>query len=122
MDRFPKGGWELDDYLTFDEWARELKLLDSSRTVNEAILALFQLNVRLETLLLPEELEDELSEDDPYEEEPAPPSSSKALLSIKVKPRAPTAPGGSGLLPNDPKVSLSCFSPSSAFYLTFSIS
>jgi hypothetical protein len=124
MDRFPSGGWDLDGYDTFNEWARDLKTIDPSKSLQTAILALMALGIRFEKATTPEEVEDEASDDDEVPATIVPPSQSRIVLpSSRVKPRraAGSAQGyttteiadkepGTTLLVNEPKVSTSTLS------------
>jgi hypothetical protein len=105
MDQFPPGGWELANYDVFVDWAKELKLLDPSRTLAASTQLLYMLAGRLEKVNTPLELEDSSSED---EEEPDVKPAPRSVGTIKVKPvRTAPAPeaGGSGHQEDNPKVS-----------------
>jgi hypothetical protein len=125
MDRFPSGGWDLDGYDTFNEWARDLKTIDPSKSLQAAILALMALGIRFEKATTPEEVEDEASDDNEAPAAMVPPSQSRVVLpTTRVKPRraASSAQGhtttevadkepGTTLLVNEPKVSTSALFP-----------
>jgi hypothetical protein len=104
MAKFPTGGWDLDDYDSFIGWAKELKLLDRTKALNEAIMKLFDFAARLEKLNTPLELDDNSSEGEAEVDLPATTSStSQALGTIRSRPRAAAVE----LATNDPKVAFS---------------
>ena len=103
MGKFPAGGWDLDDYDTFSAWGRELKQLPGSKSVRELTLRVVALSVRLQTACMPEEHDEEPSDEDGHDY-PAP---APVLPVIRSKPRAPVDEAlvaDDGLKTNDPKV------------------
>ena len=65
MAEYPSGGWDLDSYDQFYAWSLHLKKLLPMKSLHDAMALLLDMNARLEMVTLPEEKEDEGSEDDP---------------------------------------------------------
>ena len=98
MAGYPSGGWDLDNYDQFYAWTLHLKKLQPTRSLREAVLLLLDMHARLERVLVPEEAEEESSED--YE----PVSSAVARPFV---PFQPPADNPSQTLPRPPTLTQS---------------
>ena len=76
MAGYPSGGWDLDNYDQFYAWSLHLKKLQPTKSLRDAVLLLLDMHARLERVLVPEEAEEESSED--YE----PVSSAESWLAL----------------------------------------
>ena len=115
MDRFPSGGWQLEDYEGFDAWTRSLKLLGNSSRVSAVVSFIFRLRIRFERLstpVSPDESESSESSDDDDKPSTAPAfaAGTAALGAIRAGGRAGgtivTEIDGVEFCDNDPRVSL----------------
>jgi hypothetical protein len=94
MDAFPPGGWDLDAYATFNDWAEELKLLDGRKILNKILSLLLDMHASLGKSLRPIEMDDtsdEAADDDDEPQLVAVSSSSKGKGPIRVQPKRSSA-------------------------------
>ena len=65
MAEYPSGGWDQDSYYQFYAWSLHLKKLLLTKSLHDAMVLLLDMNAQLERVIVPEEMEDEESKDDP---------------------------------------------------------
>lgn len=70
MEALAPGGWDLDEYDTFEDWTSGLKLLGNSSRVAAAVTFVYGLRIRFERLCTVADPGDGSSEDDDEEDEP----------------------------------------------------
>lgn len=74
MNEFPRGGWDLDAYDTFNDWANDIRDVPASRTQREVVNVLLRYHLRMSDLLSPAEFDEEGDDDDGYDDKGNPPN------------------------------------------------
>jgi hypothetical protein len=112
MERFPPGGWELDDYEGFEAWTTSLKLLGFSSRVSAAVGFIYRLRGRFEQLCTVPSSDERSSEPSEDEEPPTAPAfaaGTAALGAFQASGRPSgtivTEIDGVEVCDNDPRVS-----------------
>jgi hypothetical protein len=118
MDQFPAGGFDVDGMDKFNDWVKELRALESSKSLGLAVRFLLSFSGRMDRVAYPVEVEDGDESDEVEVSEAAAPASategpvrvtrqSTSVVSAPVKPKQKLVVGPKDFfVENVPRVSL----------------